>query len=96
MESSAVKTPADLKFEVEVEQEENFGFVVDFGVDGVPVLETDEPEPLGEGQGPNPARLLAAAVGNCLAASLLFCLRKRKMEPEGIRAVVTGTMTEIF
>jgi len=93
MESSAVKTSDDLKFEVEVEQEENFRFVVDFGLNGVPILETDEPEPLGEGEGPNPARLLAAAVGNCLAASLLFCLRKRKMEPEGIRAVVTGTMT---
>ena len=93
MESRAVKTSNDLRFEVEVEQEENFRFVVDFGLDGVDILQTDEPEPLGEGKGPNPARLLAAAVGNCLAASLLFCLRKKKVEPEGIRAEVVGTMT---
>lgn len=93
MESRAVKTSDDLTFGIEVEQEENFRFVVDFGLDGVDILETDEPRPLGEGKGPNPARLLAAAVGNCLAASLLFCLRREDVEPEGIRAVVTGTMT---
>lgn len=93
MERGTVNTSDDLRFEVEVEQEEDFRFVVDFGLDGVDILHTDEAEPLGSGTGPNPARLLAASVGNCLAASLLFCLRKKGMEPEGIRATVTGTLT---
>ena len=33
-------------------------------------------------------QLLAAAVGNCLSASLLFALRKFKQAPEPIRAQV--------
>jgi uncharacterized OsmC-like protein len=40
----------------------------------------DEAPPLGEGKGPTPAALLAAAAANCLAASLLFCLRKARAE----------------
>jgi len=93
MERGTVNTSDDLRFEIEVEQDEDFRFVVDFGLDGIPTLQTDEQEPLGGGEGPNPARLLAAAVGNCLAASLLFCLRKKDVEPEGILATVTGTLT---
>jgi uncharacterized OsmC-like protein len=40
----------------------------------------DEAPPLGGGRGPTPAALLAAAAANCLAASLLFCLRKTRAE----------------
>ncbi len=40
------------------------------------------------GRGPNPARLLAAAVGNCLGASLLFCLRRSRIEIHGLRIAV--------
>ncbi|MDO9460065.1 MAG: OsmC family protein, partial [Alphaproteobacteria bacterium] len=35
-------------------------------------------------------QLLAAAVGNCLADSLLFALRKYKQQPEPISAEVTA------
>jgi uncharacterized OsmC-like protein len=79
-------------FKVTVEHWQNFQFTIEFDQDGVPGLLTDEPAPLGEGKGPNPARLLAAAVGNCLAASLLFCLKKAHIEPQSVRASVEGQM----
>jgi organic hydroperoxide reductase OsmC/OhrA len=77
---------------VSVEQWQNFQFLVDFQQGTVADLVTDEPPPLGQGVGPNPARLLAAAVANCLAASLLFCLKKSHIEPVGIRAVIEGDL----
>jgi hypothetical protein len=52
----------------------------------------DEPEPLGEGTGPNAARVLAAAIGNCLSASLLFCLDKARVEVSVVRTKVTGSI----
>ena len=70
---------------VRLVQQRNFRFEVQFG-DGIAPLLADEPLPLGGGQGPSPEQLLAAAVGNCLAASLLFSLRKYKQEPEPISA----------
>jgi uncharacterized OsmC-like protein len=53
---------------------------VQFGPD-LPLLRADEPAPLGQGTGPSPVQLLAASVGNCLSASLLFAWRKFKQEP---------------
>ena len=35
---------------------------------------------------------MAAAVANCLAASLLFCLRKSRVEGVKIRATVAGAL----
>jgi organic hydroperoxide reductase OsmC/OhrA len=72
---------------VRLTQQRDFQFQVDFGT-GIPPLLADEPPPLGSGQGPSPEQLLAAAVGNCLAASLLFALRKYKQQPEPIGAEV--------
>lgn len=54
----------------------------------VPPLLVDEPAPLGRGEGPSPIQLLAASVGNCLAASLLFALRKFKQAGEPIACAV--------
>lgn len=75
---------------VVLEQQEDFHFAVRFG-DSVPVLHTDENPPLGKGAGPSPDQLLAAAVGNCMSASLLFALRKFKQAPEPIRTEVEAT-----
>lgn len=77
-------------FSVQLEFLENYVFKVDFGDFGDII--TDEPAPLGNDEGPNPSRLVAAAVGNCLCASLLFALRKFKDNPTGIRAEVKGAI----
>lgn len=78
-------------FTFTLEQQEDYAFLVRFS-DEVPALLTDEPPPLGKGAGPNPSRLLAAAVANCLMASLLFSLRKFKNETGKVTATVTGRM----
>ncbi len=70
---------------VTVTREENYRFSVDFGPD-IAALVADEPAPVGEGAGPSPSHLLAAAVANCLSASLLFAVRKFKEDPGKIAA----------
>ena len=77
-------------FRVEVNREKDFVFVADFGLDGVAPLVMDEPEPLGAESGPNASKIIAAAMGNCLSASLLFCLQKSRVDVSGMRARVEG------
>ncbi len=64
-----------------LEQEEDYSFRIRFDDTTIADLMADEPPPLGKGEGPNPTRLLVAAVANCLSASLLFALRKFKNTP---------------
>lgn len=70
---------------------DNYAFTVDFGDAGVPPFTLDESPPLGHGEGPNPSRLLASAVAGCLGASLLFCLRKSRIDVPAMRTDVTVT-----
>lgn len=79
-------------FEVRLARVQGYQFRAEFDAPGMAALLTDEPPPLGAGAGPNPARLLAAAVGNCLAASLLFCLSRARVEVRGLHATVRGTL----
>ena len=80
-------------FTIHLEQEQDYEFRVKFDWPGVADLRVDEPAPLGSSRGPNAARLVAAAVANCLAASLFFCLRdKFKQRPGPLRAEVTGRL----
>jgi uncharacterized OsmC-like protein len=79
-------------FTIGLESEEQYRFAVDFGQDGVPMLRMDEPPPLGGGAGPNPARVLAAAVGGCMSASLRFCLDKARIPVHGMRTTVEATL----
>jgi organic hydroperoxide reductase OsmC/OhrA len=83
----------NLHFSVELEQREGYEFVVRFDHPKGAELLLDEPPPLGKEHGPNAARLVAAAVANCLSASLVFCLRgKFRQNPGPIRAMATGTL----
>lgn len=75
-----------------ITREDGFRFRVRFDLDGAPDLLTDETPPLGKGTGPNPSRLLAAAIGNCLAASLLYCLERARVPVHGLEAVVGMTV----
>ncbi|MBL8478610.1 MAG: OsmC family protein [Sterolibacteriaceae bacterium] len=79
------------QFSFTLEQQEDFAFLIRFDKD-IPPLLADEPPPLGHDAGPNPSRLLAASIANCLSASLLFALRKFKNNPGPITAVVTAHM----
>jgi uncharacterized OsmC-like protein len=76
------------RFSVHVEQVDGFRFLVNFDKPTFEPLRLDEPPPLGRDTAPNAARILAAAVGNCLSASLVFCLQKAGVTATGIAADV--------
>ena len=79
-------------FSVTLEQRERFQFDVTFDNEKWPVLRMDEPTPLGDDTAPNASRVLGAAIGNCLAASLLFCLQKSRVPVAGLTAEVRGEL----
>ena len=82
----------DKSFRINVELERDYVFIIDFGLEkGTPFL-MDEPEPTGGGLGPNASSLLAASVGDCLGASLLFCLRKSRVNVRDMKTTVEGSI----
>lgn len=78
------------KFSAKLKLLDNYLFEIDFGEAGS--IMADESEPLGNGEGPSPSQLLAASVANCLAASLMFAIRKFKGEPGDVTAEVNGNL----
>ncbi len=80
-------------FTLTLTQESDDVFRIQFDDTAIPALYTDESSPLGGDSGPNPSRLLVAAVANCLRASLLFSLRKYKNTPGTIVIRATARMT---
>jgi organic hydroperoxide reductase OsmC/OhrA len=83
---------AEQSFGITLEQVSDYEFRVRFDDTAIPDLITDETSPLGGDAGPNPTRLIATAVANCLAASLLFALRKYKNTPGTIGAKARLTL----
>jgi uncharacterized OsmC-like protein len=73
---------------VRVEQIDGFEFRVKFDKEQFAPLLLDEPAPLGHDTAPNAARVLAAAIGNCLSASLVFCLKRAGVAASGVSADV--------
>lgn len=84
--------PVHETFEFSLDLGERYVQRVAFDVPGADQFTIDEPEPLGDSRGPNPARVLGAAVGGCLAASLAFCLRKSRVDLDGMRTTVRGSL----
>ncbi len=76
---------------VDLQRVEKFRFRVSFGSD-IADLFVDEPPPLGSGSGPDASRLLAAAIGNCLSASLTLCLSKSRIEIASLGTEVVLTI----
>jgi organic hydroperoxide reductase OsmC/OhrA len=79
------------RFAVTLSRQAGFTFAARYDGDW-PALTLDESPPLGEGRGPNAPRLLGAAVGHCLASSLLFCLGKARVPVEDLSVKVDGTV----
>ncbi|KAA0223430.1 OsmC family peroxiredoxin [candidate division KSB1 bacterium] len=79
-------------FSLRLERVENYQFKAVFDQEHLAPIILDEPPPLGQNKGPNPSRLLAAAVGDCLSASLLFCLQRAKIEVKNVTTEVAGTL----
>jgi len=77
-------------FQVQLERQDGYRFRVDFGDPAIPTLLVDEGPPLGQGTGPNPSRLLATALADCLSASLVFCLSKSRVEVGKLSTTATG------
>jgi len=75
-------------FTIQLERVGAYEFKVKFDSPAFPDLVMDEPEPVGKGTGPNASRILAAAVGNCLSASLLFCLDRARISVIGLKTSV--------
>ncbi|MBI0583248.1 MAG: OsmC family protein [Methanomassiliicoccus sp.] len=73
-------------------REERYRFRVSFDNDRIEDIFLDEPEPLGKGEYPNAGKILAAAVGNCLCASMVFCMERSRGEVSNLCAEVTTTM----
>ena len=63
-------------FTIELDHQRDYLINVHFDWPNAVDVLMDEPPPLGDQAGPNASRMLAAAAGNCLTASLLFCLTK--------------------
>ena len=79
-------------YTITIERIQDFEFRVKFDK-LFPELLMDEPPPVGHDKGPNATRVLAAAIGNCLSASLMFCLQRSKLEVDTLQAEVTPTVT---
>lgn len=80
-------------FQLQIDRVHDYEFRVRFDKPTLPELVVDEPPPLGKEVGPNPARLLAAAVGSCLSASLVFCLNRAKIPVRDLTTDVSVDLT---
>lgn len=83
---------SDNTFTVRLSPESGFRMRATPVREGAPTLVVDEPPPLGEGAGATPTELLAAAVGGCLTASLMFCAGKARVPVDGLHAQVEGSL----
>ncbi len=81
-------------FSFEMEWLEDLAFNVKWDFYDAPDMCMDEPPSMGgSGKGPNAARAIVAAVGNCLSASLVFCLQKSRVDLGDVKVRCHGQLT---
>jgi uncharacterized OsmC-like protein len=78
----------ETEFKVELERLSGYDFRLSFK-EGMEPLLMSEPKPIGSGEHPHAGHMLAAAMGHCMSASLLFCLEKSRVESGSMRAEIT-------
>ncbi|MFZ0254767.1 MAG: OsmC family protein [Gammaproteobacteria bacterium] len=81
------------RFTIHMDHIQDYQYQVHFDWEAAPDLLTDEPPPLGTKEHPNASRLLAAALGNCLSASLLHCIAREDIPETGMKTTVTCEIT---
>lgn len=83
-------------FRVDIEHIEDYKFTVKFDKESLGNLTTDEGKEIGgDEEGPDPSRLLGTAALNCLMASLVFCLEKKRITLESFKGSVEGTVEKV-
>lgn len=82
----------DAPLVVTLTREERYRFDVRFEGKPFPSLRVDEATPPGDGTAPNPEAMLAAAVGQCLSSSLLFCLERSHVGAGRVKTSVRPTV----
>lgn len=83
----------DTEFTTTLERVKDYTFTVSFDKKSMKTFTMDEPSPVGAEAGPNASRVLAAAIGNCLSSSLLFCLQKSRITLKHVSTKVQTTLT---
>ena len=84
-------SPAE-PFTITLDLDRDYQFDAELGLPGVAPLRVDELPPIGQGNGPSPTRMLATSVGQCLASSALYCLRKARIDVQSMSVSVLGEM----
>jgi len=87
-ETAEKKTGDTRDFSISLDSIQDFEFRIKYDQTQLQYLIMDEPSPLGHDKGPDPARLLAGAIGGCLSASFLFTAQKLRLKMTGLRANV--------
>ena len=79
---------SEKSFVTKLQMIDNYKFNVHSDLDYIPDFVVDETKPDGEGTGPNPTRLLSAAVGHCMSSSLIYCLKKARIPVQNMNTTV--------
>ena len=90
--SSKESEDKKIKTKLTLIERTNYQFNVTFDIPVDDIIVDETAEIGGDGMGPNPSRLLSTAIANCLSASLLFCLRKARVEIKSLDAEITTTI----